>query len=235
MSDTYDPYQRPNPSDESATKPGAETPPASSGSQKDEATSREALDEAREAAAEAAAKAAAAAKEVGRDLKEGASELIDDLKDSVRSAGTKAREVTSDTIREAKEELHEAKEEFRGPSEARADSTTGLDANLAAALSYVFPPVTGPLMFFWEKGSAFVRFHALQSILLCFAYFITWLLVGVVMGIPFLGGLVAAAASVGFAVAWLLVMWKALQYREFHLPIIGDLARNHIDKRAPSA
>src|SRR4026209_353495 len=45
-------------------------------------------------------------------------------------------------------------------------SSTGLDENIAALLSYVFGWVSGLIFFLIEKDSRLVRFHAMQSILL---------------------------------------------------------------------
>src|SRR5688500_11065761 len=46
-------------------------------------------------------------------------------------------------------------------------SSTGLEENIAALLSYVFGWVSGLVFFLIEKDSKLVRFHAMQSILLC--------------------------------------------------------------------
>ena len=45
-------------------------------------------------------------------------------------------------------------------------SSTGLDENVAALLSYIFGWVSGLIFFLIEKDSRLVRFHAMQSILL---------------------------------------------------------------------
>ena len=45
-------------------------------------------------------------------------------------------------------------------------TSTGLDANLAAALSYLVGFVTGIIFLLVEKENKFVRFHAMQSTLL---------------------------------------------------------------------
>ena len=45
-------------------------------------------------------------------------------------------------------------------------TSTGLDANVAAALSYLVGFVTGIIFLLVEKENRFVRFHAMQSTLL---------------------------------------------------------------------
>src|SRR5919108_2772137 len=44
-------------------------------------------------------------------------------------------------------------------------SSTGLDDNIAALLSYIFGWVSGLIFFLIEKDSRLVRFHAMQSLL----------------------------------------------------------------------
>ena len=51
-------------------------------------------------------------------------------------------------------------------------SSLGMDANLAAALSYVLGVITGLIFFLLEKQSRFVRFHALQAILFSVGWFV---------------------------------------------------------------
>ena len=46
-------------------------------------------------------------------------------------------------------------------------SSTGLDANIAGALAYI--PVVAIAFLVVEKSSRFVKFHAVQSLLLCAA------------------------------------------------------------------
>jgi uncharacterized membrane protein len=107
---------------------------------------------------------------------------------------------------------------------------TGLDANLAAALSYVGWAVTGILFFFFfEPKQRFVRFHAMQSILLTAALIVVEI---VLMVVPFIGPLLSSIAFIGFVLVWLMMMWKALKNEEYPLPFIGEIARSQAD-RAP--
>ncbi len=99
----------------------------------------------------------------------------------------------------------------------------GLDANLAAALSYVGWAMTGILFYYvFEPHDRFVRFHALQSILLTAALMV----VGVSMAVvPLIGPFLFRMAAIGFILVWILAIWKALRYEEYPLPFIGDIAR----------
>src|SRR6185312_3963493 len=51
------------------------------------------------------------------------------------------------------------------PPAQAGKSSTGLDENIAALLSYIFGWVSGLIFFLIEKDSRLVRFHAMQSLL----------------------------------------------------------------------
>ena len=55
-------------------------------------------------------------------------------------------------------------------------TSTGLDANLAAALSYLLGFVSGAVFLVLEKENRFVRFHALQSVLAFGGVTLLWVL-----------------------------------------------------------
>ena len=101
-------------------------------------------------------------------------------------------------------------------------TSTGFDANVAAALTYLVGFVTGIIFLLVEKENKFVRFHAMQSTLL----FIGIILVDVVLNmIPFLGFLVVIIIVIPLsAILWLLLMYKAYQGEEFKLPLVGQMA-----------
>src|SRR5688500_19122278 len=58
------------------------------------------------------------------------------------------------------------------PVQAASKSSTGLDENVAALLSYVVHFVSGLIFFLIEKNSRLVRFHAMQAIILVGLFFI---------------------------------------------------------------
>ena len=105
-------------------------------------------------------------------------------------------------------------------------TSTGLDANVAAALSYLVGFVTGLIFLLVEKESKFVRFHAMQSTLV----FVGIVLVNILLNlVPFLGALVAVFIVIPLsAILWLLLMFKAYQGEEFKLPLVGQMAADRI-------
>ncbi len=102
---------------------------------------------------------------------------------------------------------------------------TGLEPTVAGALCYLLGFVTGILFFLAEKDNAFIRFHALQSILFFGGLFAVMLFFGL---IPILGFVVNFLLGLcGFGV-WLFLMVKAAQGSAFKLPILGDIAERNI-------
>ena len=117
-------------------------------------------------------------------------------------------------------------------------SSSGLESNIAAALSYLLGPITGVIFFAIEKESQFVRFHAMQSIVTGLAVFALWIvysiIASVLLVIPFLGWIVLlllwAALTLSLLVLWVLLMIKAFQGDRFKLPYLGDIAEKQAEK-----
>jgi uncharacterized membrane protein len=119
-------------------------------------------------------------------------------------------------------------------------SSTGLDENVAALLSYIFGWISGLIFFLMEKDSRLVRFHAMQSILLnvgiAVLAFVLWIIVFILVIIvaqlsDALGAIFSILAtllwlvfSVGILIAWILCLVKAYQGQYFKLPLIGQFA-----------
>src|SRR4051794_34074563 len=105
-------------------------------------------------------------------------------------------------------------------------TSTGFDANLAAALSYLVGFVTGIIFLLVEKENKFVRFHAMQSTLLFGGIVAVDILLQLV---PILGALVVIFVVIPLsAILWLLLMFRAYQGEEFRLPLVGDMAAERI-------
>ena len=125
-------------------------------------------------------------------------------------------------------------------------SSTGLDENVAALLSILLGWVGGLIFFLIEKESRFVRFYAMQSLLLSAVAL-------VVGGVLWVASLIlaivgAAIADALGAVVWIvamlvffafcialfgaaiLCMVKAYQGQYFKLPVIGKFAEQFSSK-----
>ena len=126
------------------------------------------------------------------------------------------------------------------PPAQTAKSSTGLDENVAALLSYIFGWISGLVFFLIEKDSRLVRFHAMQSLLfnvvaivvaivLWVALFVIFLIVSQISGIlATLLSVVSILLWLVFGVAilagWVLSLIKAFQGQYFKLPVIGNFA-----------
>ena len=134
-------------------------------------------------------------------------------------------------------------------------SIGGLNANVMALICYIVSVVVGwipvvryvvwlvPLiLFFMEKESKLVKFHAMQSFVLHVVSAILSLLVSVVLGgilgvgslsaatyyaaagLAGIVGLLTTAISLVILVCAILAMVGAYRYKEPHIPIIGSIA-----------
>jgi len=127
-----------------------------------------------------------------------------------------------------------------------AKSSTGLDENLAALLSYIATWVSGLIFFLIEKNSRLVRFHAMQAILLgataavgAIVLWILWAIVTVVLAqiADILGtlaglvlGLVIFVFYLAVLVGWILCLIKSYQGQFYKLPVLGNLAEKFSTK-----
>lgn len=115
-------------------------------------------------------------------------------------------------------------------------TSTGLEQNTAALLSYLFTWVTGLIFYVIEKDNKYVRFHAMQSILfgvaMVLAGVLLVILTTVLWYIPFIGGMASMLLSfvywVGSVGILILLMVKAFQGERYKLPFIGDIAERNI-------
>lgn len=108
---------------------------------------------------------------------------------------------------------------------AELKTGTGLKKETAGALAYVLGPITGVLFFILEKDP-FVKFHAMQSIVVFVGLFaLQWML-----GITIILAIFVPLVGVISFVLWLMCIYKAWQGEEWEVPFIGKFARTLLKK-----
>jgi len=104
-------------------------------------------------------------------------------------------------------------------------TSTGLDANVAGLLCYVLGWISGLVFILIEKENKFVRFHAMQSIIV----FGTITAASIVFRlIPFIGYVLNVLLSLLALVLWIVLMVKAYQETMYKLPWAGNLAEKQV-------
>lgn len=99
----------------------------------------------------------------------------------------------------------------------------GLDQNVAGALAYSLGWITGVAFLLLEPANKFVRFHALQSVLVFGGLSAIWFVA--MSTIPVVGLLIGLVIVPWLSVIlWLLLMYKAYRGERFKLPFVGDIA-----------
>ncbi len=120
-------------------------------------------------------------------------------------------------------------------------TSTGLDQNLAGALTYLFGFITGIIFLVIEKKSPFVRFHAAQSTFLWGLVFVVMIGISILSmiasAIPAIGwilGILFFLLSLGLAfgsfILWIFLMYKAYSGEEWEFPWAGRQARQTLLK-----
>ena len=100
-------------------------------------------------------------------------------------------------------------------------TSTGLNENVAGLLCYVLGWISGIVFILIEQENKFVRFHAIQSIVVFGAltiasFILSW--------IPFIGVFFGWLISVLGLILWIVLMVKAYQGSRYKLPWAGDFA-----------
>lgn len=106
-------------------------------------------------------------------------------------------------------------------------TSTGLDKNIAGMLTYLVGFITGIIFLVIEKENRFVRFHALQSIIISAVFFIINI---VLTSIPVFGWIIGILLAPFTFLLWIYLMFKAYQGKWVKLPIVGDMAEKQLNK-----
>ena len=106
-------------------------------------------------------------------------------------------------------------------SETKGKTSTGMEQNLEGLLCYVLGWVTGIIFLILEKDNKFVRFHAIQSIVVFGAYTVLAIILGF---IPVVGWIINLLLGIAAFIFWIVLMVKAYNGQMYKLPVAGDIA-----------
>ncbi|AKB26228.1 hypothetical protein MSMTP_2759 [Methanosarcina sp. MTP4] len=100
-------------------------------------------------------------------------------------------------------------------------TSIGLPENIVAALTYLGGWLSGILFLLLERNNKFVRFHAMQSILIfipfaLFIFLVAW--------IPVIGWAIADGVGMPGLLLIVIPAYMAFRGSKFKIPIIGKIA-----------
>ena len=104
--------------------------------------------------------------------------------------------------------------------EALGKTSMGLEPHIAAVLSYVLGWITGLIFFLLERDNKFVRFHALQSLIV----FGVLHLASIILVFTIIAPLIIGTISLAL---WLLLMITSYQGKKISIPIAGEIAEKY--------
>ena len=110
-------------------------------------------------------------------------------------------------------------------SEEKGKTGMGLEPNLAGLLCYVLGWISGLVFFIMEKENQFVRFHAMQSIVVFGALTVVSI---ILTFIPIVGWILNILLRILALVLWIMLMIKAYQGQTWKLPWAGDFAEKQV-------
>src|SRR5215831_12140500 len=125
-----------------------------------------------------------------------------------------------------------------GPELGPKSTSSGLPSNVAAALACI-PLIGGIIFYIVEKHDGFVRFYAMQSIILGGAWLLCWFVYSVahwiLAPIPAIGlffsillWLAWALVSIAILVLFIVTVVKAFTGVRWEIPYIGPMARKQM-------
>lgn len=92
-----------------------------------------------------------------------------------------------------------------------------------AAVAYAGGLITGGVLLAVEKQDAFVRFHAMQSVVTFIGVLVLSLMLG---SLPYLGLVLYLPFILAVFALWVFLMLKAWHGASYKLPYLGDLAEH---------
>lgn len=114
-------------------------------------------------------------------------------------------------------------------------TSMGMDQAVAAMLAYMFGWISGLIFFFVEKQNRYVKFAAMQSIILSAVWFTAMITLTVFSIIPYIGLLFALLnmlLSIGMIVLVVFLIVFGYQNKKMVLPVIGPIAERIVARQA---
>ena len=109
--------------------------------------------------------------------------------------------------------------------ESSERTSTGLQPNVAGALSYLLGWVTGIFFLIFERENKFVRFHAIQSIVVFGAVTVA----GIALSfIPVAGWMLNLLIGFGAFVLWIVLVVRASLGETCTVPLAAGIARRQL-------
>jgi uncharacterized membrane protein len=108
-----------------------------------------------------------------------------------------------------------------------AKTSTGLQENIAGLLCYVLGWVSGIVFLILEPKNKFVRYHAIQSIIVFGAITIV---LAILSPIPIVGTIFFGILWALWVILWIVLMVKAYQGTKYKLPVSGNMAEKWAGK-----
>jgi uncharacterized membrane protein len=118
-------------------------------------------------------------------------------------------------------EEEKARIEAEAPKATGDSSSTNLSPNAAALLCYLGGWITGIVFLILEKKSAFVRFHAAQSIFVFGVLHAAGILLS---SVPVTASFLVPAVAVLAFILWIVLMVRAYRGELVRVPVAGELA-----------
>ena len=113
------------------------------------------------------------------------------------------------------------------PATPPAQTSIGLQPNIAGLLCYVGFWITGIIFLVIEKKSQFVKFHAWQSIMTFAVLNVAYL---IFFRIPVIGWVITWIISILSFVLWIILIIQAGTGKMWKLPLVDDWAEKQASK-----
>jgi uncharacterized membrane protein len=105
-------------------------------------------------------------------------------------------------------------------SEAKGKTSQSRELNLEGLLCYVLGWATGITFLLLEKDNKFIRFHAIQSIVIFGAYTVIAIILDFITVVGWIFNLLLGIAAFIF---WIVLVMKAYQGQIYKLSVAGDI------------